>query len=239
MAKVIARSKNAPSPKAPKAATTLPLLDKTGKTVGKVEVPASFAREPKVALLHFAVTRELANRRAGTADTKKRDEVSGGGRKPWRQKGTGRARHGSIRSPIWRKGGVVFGPHPRSYRMAMNRRARRAALAMAIGARAAEGKLSVMDVSGLNPAKTKDLKALLWGGGRKRKADSPDSNERVLFVVNLRKDEHARSIERAGGNLNRATIMDCAELGPHALLRHDRVILTKNAYEALAEVCGG
>src|SRR5579864_670178 len=131
---------------------------KAAKPVAKtVDIPAVFQREPKLALLHQAVSRHLANRRAGTASTKTRDEVAGGGRKPWRQKGTGRARHGSIRSPIWRKGGVVFGPHPRSHAIAMNRKARRKALAMAIGARCAESAVALLDASDLRPAKTKDM----------------------------------------------------------------------------------
>jgi large subunit ribosomal protein L4 len=236
MAKSATRSKNAlPQEKA----STVPLLDQSGKAVGKIDLPPAFAREPKVALLHFAVTRELANRRAGTADTKKRDEVRGGGRKPWRQKGTGRARHGSIRSPIWRKGGVVFGPHPRSYNIAMNRRARRAALAMAIGAKVADGTLSIIDASGITATKTKDFAALLWRNGSAQTERSDDARDRVLFVMDRQKDENATGISRAGGNLKRATILNVTEIGPHALLGHDRVILTKNAYEALAEVCGG
>ena len=210
----------------------LPLLDKSGKAVGTVEIPAALAREPKPAVLHFAVTRVLANRRAGTADTKTRAEVRGGGRKPWRQTGTGRARHGSIRSPIWRKGGVVFGPHPRSFAIAMNRRARRAALAMAVAAKAADGTVSIIDAAGLNPAKTKDMAAVLWSDGK------AEAGSRVLFVLHPAKDEHAAGIARAGRNLAHATIIAYSEADPHNLLAHDRVIFTKNAYEALAEVCG-
>jgi large subunit ribosomal protein L4 len=209
----------------------LPLLDKSGKAVGTVEVPAAFMREPKVSVLHFAVMRVLANRRAGTADTKTRGEVRGGGRKPWRQKGTGRARHGSIRSPIWRKGGVVFGPHPRSYNIAMNRRARRAAMAMAVAAKAADGGISVIDASGLNPAKTKELIGVLWGDGDARSG-------RVLLVLHPGKDEHAAAIALAGRNLAKATIVAYGEVDPHKMLGHERVIFTKHAYEALAEVCG-
>src|SRR5215472_916565 len=141
------------------------LIDKSGKKIGSADVPAAFAVEPKGALLHQAVKRHLANRRAGTASTKTRDEVAGGGRKPWRQKGTGRARHGSIRSPIWRKGGVVFGPHPRSFATAMTKKARRRALAMAIAAKAAANELTVIDATGLAPAKTKELVGLLWSDG--------------------------------------------------------------------------
>jgi large subunit ribosomal protein L4 len=212
-------------------AAKLPLLDGSGKAVGTVDVPAAFTREPKVAVLHFAVTRVLANRRAGTADTKTRGVVRGGGRKPWRQKGTGRARHGSIRSPIWRKGGVVFGPHPRSYNIAMNRRARRAALAMAVAAKAADGGMSVIDASSLNPAKTKELIGVLWSDGESRSAG------RVLLVLHPHKDEHAAAIKRAGHNLANATIVAYGEADPHSLLGHDRVIFTQHAYEALAEVC--
>src|SRR5579872_5172114 len=136
---------------------------KAAKPVAKtVDIPGVFLREPKLSLLHQAVVRHLANRRAGTASTKTRDEVAGGGRKPWRQKGTGRARHGSIRSPIWRKGGVVFGPHPRSFEIGMTKKARRRALAMAIAAKTAANELTVLDSAGLKPAKTKELIALLW-----------------------------------------------------------------------------
>jgi large subunit ribosomal protein L4 len=210
-------------------AARIPLLDKSGKAVGTVDVPAAFAREPKESVIHFAVMRQLANRRSGSADTKTRAEVAGGGRKPWRQKGTGRARAGSIRSPLWRKGGVVFGPHPRSYNIGMNKSARRAALAMAIAAKTGDGQLSVIDASGLAPAKTKDLLGVLWGDKR---------TERVLLVLHRDNDENAAAIEQAGRNLRYATIVGHGEVNPHSLLGNDRVIFTKNAYEALAEVCG-
>src|SRR5579864_9586849 len=131
------------------------LIDKTGKAIGTADVPPAFAIEARGALLHQAVKRQLANRRAGTADTKKRDEVAGGGRKPWRQKGTGRARHGSIRSPIWRKGGVVFGPHPRSFAIGMNKAARRRALAMAVSVKVQAGALTVIDPASIVASKTK------------------------------------------------------------------------------------
>jgi len=207
------------------------LIDKTGKAVGTADVPAVFAVEPSGALLHQAVKRHLANRRAGTADTKRRDDVAGGGRKPWRQKGTGRARHGSIRSPIWRKGGVVFGPHPRSFAIAMPKKARRKALAMAIAAKAAAGELFVIDAAGLKPAKTKELIGLLW-------ADGSNPKSSVLFVLDRGKDDGAREIALSGRNLARATVVGHAEASVHAVLAHDRVFVTKHAYDALAEVCG-
>ncbi len=207
------------------------LIDKTGKAIGTADVPAVFSLEPSNALLHQAVTRHLANRRAGTADTKRRDEVRGGGRTPWRQKGTGRARHGSIRSPIWRKGGVVFGPHPRSFAIGMNKKARRKALAMAIAAKGTSGELFVIDAVGLKPVKTKDLIGLLW-------ADGSNAKSSVLFVVDRGRDEGAREIALSGRNIARATVVGHAETSVHAVLAHDRVFITKNAYEALAEVCG-
>src|SRR5580704_2995795 len=123
------------------------LIDKSGKAIGTADVPAVFEIEPKGVLLHQAVVRHLANRRAGTASTKTRDEVAGGGRKPWRQKGTGRARHGSTRSPIWRKGGVVFGPHPRSYVQDMPRKMRRQALRSALSSKVTSN--AVIALSGL------------------------------------------------------------------------------------------
>src|SRR5579864_9315050 len=157
---------------------------KAAKPVAKtVDIPAVFQREPKLSLLHQAVVRHLANRRAGTADTKKRDEVAGGGRKPWRQKGTGRARHGSIRSPIWRKGGVVFGPHPRSFAIGMNKPARRQALAMAVAAKAQAGALSLIDTGSIASGKTKDLTGRLWANGQR---------DSVVVVLHLERDDHAQ-----------------------------------------------
>lgn len=210
------------------------VVDKSGKAIGTADLPAVFSVEVKSPLLHSAVVRHLANRRAGTAKTKRRDEVSGGGRKPWRQKGTGRARHGSIRSPIWRKGGVVFGPQPRSFAIAMPRTARRKALAMAIAAKAAAGELVIVDASGLKPAKTKELIGLLFGGDDA----GAKATSSVLFVIDRTRDDGATEIIRSGRNLARASIAAHGELSVHALLAHERVLVTKNAYDALAEVCG-
>jgi len=216
------------------------LIDKSGKALGNADVPDVFARDAKPALMHQAVVRHLANRRAGTASTKRRDEVSGGGKKPWRQKGTGRARAGSIRSPLWRKGGVVFGPKPRSFAIDMPKKARRRALAMAIGAKAASGELTIVDAAGLRPVKTKELAALLWGAGRRNPAEhAQEGDTRVLFVIDKTRDEGAAEIERSGRNLALATILGYSEVSVHALLAHERVLCTKNAYEALAEACRG
>ena len=213
------------------AAATLPLVGKAGEKIGSVKIAAAFTRPINRALLHYAVLRQLANRRAGTAKTKKRDEVAGGGRKPWRQKGTGRARHGSIRSPIWRKGGVVFGPQPRSFEMPMNRKARRAALAMAIGAQVGAGMVSVIDPAALDLKKTRDFIAFAWPKAKQ-------GEEKVLVVFHRAGDGDAGiALARTGRNAARATIVDHREISPHDILAADRLLVTKNAYEALSEVC--
>ncbi|OGK87562.1 MAG: 50S ribosomal protein L4 [Candidatus Rokubacteria bacterium GWA2_73_35] len=125
---------------------TVQVLDAKGKQAGTLELKADvFGVEVRGPLLHQAVTRELADRRAGTHDTKGRSEVSGGGRKPWRQKGTGRARQGSIRATQWKGGGKPFGPTPRSYRQAMPRAMRREALRAAVAAKLASGQLTVVE----------------------------------------------------------------------------------------------
>jgi large subunit ribosomal protein L4 len=206
------------------------LLDKSGKKVGTVAAAPAFAVQPNNALLHQAVVRNLANRRAGTADTKTRDEVRGGGRKPWRQKGTGRARQGSIRSPQWRKGGVVFGPHPRSFARDMNKKQRRIALAQAIAQICSENSLSLIDAAGFAPAKTKEMLAMLWPDGGVR--------ARTLFVLNRGADAGAAAIAQAGRNLPNVTILAHDDVSVHALLAHKKIVMTKSAYDALAEVCG-
>ena len=124
----------------------LPLYSAAHEKVGELEVAGNvFGRDGDVSLLHEAVRMQLANRRAGTASTKTKGLISGGGRKPWRQKGTGRARAGSTRSPIWRHGGTIFGPQPRDYSYKMPKKAWRAALCLAISDRAKNGKLFIVE----------------------------------------------------------------------------------------------
>src|SRR5919202_2785660 len=142
------------------------VLDAKGKQAGTVELrPDVFGVEIRVPLLHQAVTRELAARRAGTHDTKGRSEVSGGGKKPWRQKGTGRARQGSIRATQWKGGGKPFGPTPRSYAKALPREMRREALRAAVAARIADGALRVVDGGVPSDGKTKALVGALMAMG--------------------------------------------------------------------------
>ena len=141
------------------------VIDAKGKRLREVPTPDAFSGsvDGKANAVFRAVFRELANRRAGTSDTKKRDEVRGGGRKPWKQKGTGRARQGSIRSPQWAHGGVVFGPHPRSYVSSLNKKERRAAMVAALTDKFHSGGVTVLDTAKFDLTKTKALATLLFG----------------------------------------------------------------------------
>src|SRR6059036_1420772 len=135
---------------------TLPVVSQTRDRVGEIQVPAAVVSGPvREHLLHEVVRSQLASRRAGTAATKTRGFVSGGGKKPWRQKGTGRARAGSSRSPIWTGGGIVFGPHPRHYTFKVNRKERRAALRSALSAHADRGTIAILDPSPFDTPSTK------------------------------------------------------------------------------------
>ena len=138
------------------------LYDMAGKQIGEIELSeAIFGVEPNEAVVHEAVKNHLANCRQGTQSALTRAEVSGGGRKPWRQKGTGRARQGSTRAPQWTHGGIVFAPKPRSYRYTLNKKVRRLALKSALSAKAAEGKVLVVDGLGMDEIKTKTFQQFL------------------------------------------------------------------------------
>jgi large subunit ribosomal protein L4 len=140
----------------------LPLYSDKREQVGEIELSGMvFGRDGNPALLHDAVRMQLANRRSGTAATKTRGFISGGGKKPWRQKGTGRARAGSIRSPLWRHGGTIFGPQPRDYSYTIPKKAWRQALCLAISDRVRDGKAKVIQSLSLTEPKTKAAKALL------------------------------------------------------------------------------
>src|SRR5207253_11291184 len=165
------------------------VYDREGKESGQVALPEAVFNVPvNEAVLHRAVLRQQANDRQGTHDTKTRGEVSGGGRKPWKQKGTGRARQGSTRAPQWRHGGTVFGPHPRSYEQKMPRKQRRLALRAALSARSQEGAVRVVEEIVLDEPKTRvvaDLFAQMGAGTR------------VLFVI----PEHDLMLEKSTRNL--------------------------------------
>lgn len=228
----------AAAPKAPKVAVpvTRPAIEITAsgarmvsvlnvknETVGRAELTGRlFTSEPNRALLHEAVTMQLASRRQGTADTKERGEVSGTGRKPWKQKGTGRARAGSIRSPLWRKGGTAFGPTPRDYGYAFPRKKARAALAGAMSAKVVQDQVVVLDQLALAEPKTKVMAGLLEALGL---------DGRVLIV---HRDADGW-IRRASANLGRVTVVDVPGLNVYDVLAHHHVVLMQPDLGRLAE----
>lgn len=159
------------------------VVDMTGKKVGEVDLSdAIFGIEPNVSVVHEAVKNHLANCRQGTQSALTRAEVSGGGIKPWRQKGTGRARQGSTRAPQWTHGGVVFAPKPRSYSYTLNKKVKRLALKSALSAKAAEGNVIVVDGLSLDAVKTKSMAAFLGNlEAKKAVLVTPEVNENVVL----------------------------------------------------------
>jgi len=180
-----------------------------------------FAVKTRPTLLHQAIVMQLANRRAGTAATKSKGFVRGGGKKPWRQKGTGRARAGSIRSPIWVGGGTTFGPHPRDYSYRMPRTARREALLSALSLKNQEGKVIVVDKFELEAAKTKIMARAL-------------SELNVASAVIVIAD-HDETLERSARNLSRVRVLRVEGLNVYDLLRHDHLIFTESALKLLEQ----
>ncbi len=201
--------------------------DINNNVVGTMSLPESiFGLEVKEHLLHAAVVNYLANQRQGTHATKTRGMVRGGGRKPWRQKHTGRARHGSIRSPIWRGGGVVFGPQPRDYSYKMPKKQKRLALKTALSAKLQDGELIVVESLGIDEPRTKKMVEVLRGLGV--------DGESVL-VVTRDKDENVILSAR---NIPGVTVMRAQDLNTYEVLVHNKVILTKDALERIQEVWG-
>jgi large subunit ribosomal protein L4 len=172
-------------------------------------------------LLHQSVVMQLANRRAGTAATKSKGFVSGGGKKPWRQKGTGRARAGSIRSPIWVGGGTVFGPTPRDYSYRMPRTARKGALLSALSLKKQEGKIVVVDKLEPEQPKTKIMAKAL-----------ADLNVTSALIVI---DQANEAVERSARNLPKVKVLRVAGLNVYDLLRYEHLILTEDALRALEQ----
>lgn len=195
-----------------------------GSQIGEIELcDEIFNAEISVPAMHQVVVAHLAAKRQGTQSALTRSEVSGGGRKPWRQKGTGRARQGSTRSPQWRHGGVVFAPKPRDYTMKVNKKVRRLAMKSALTSKVAESKLIVLDKLELDEAKTKKMLAVLKNLGAEKKA----------LVVLPEKDE---AVERASGNLQQVTTTLVNTLNVYDILNHDAFIVTKSAIEKIQEV---
>jgi len=202
------------------------VYNQQGQPVGEIELSETvFGAEVNEGLLHQAVVMYQANQRQGTASTKTRGEVSGGGRKPWRQKGLGRARHGSIRSPIWKGGGVVFGPKPREFRQEMPKKARRAALRSALSAKVREGALIVLDDLQLPQPKTREMAAVLQRLSAERKP---------LIVLG----ERNPNVELSARNLPGAGTMQAEDINVYQVLAHDRLVVTRAAVAKLEEALG-
>ncbi|MGB9860960.1 MAG: 50S ribosomal protein L4 [Candidatus Bipolaricaulaceae bacterium] len=190
----------------------------------EVELPPEiFGVEVSLDLLWRAVRTHLANRRQGTASTKDRGEVSGGGRKPWPQKHTGRARHGSIRSPLWRHGGVTFGPKPRDWDLDLPKKMRRKALKYALSARAKEGQVWLIDRLGFQKPRTKEALALLSRLGLP---------EKTLVVV--APEEYQVPVYKSFSNIPGVECHRADLLTAYEVLAHEAVLLTERAVEALA-----
>ncbi len=217
----------APEPTAPAgmAAVRVDVRSAAGASVGRVELPAAiFGIQPNVPVMHQVVTAQLAARRSGTHNTKTRAEVSGGGAKPWRQKGTGRARQGSSRAPHWRGGGVAHGPHPRDYRQKTPKKMVALALRSALSDRAADGNVVVVDNWGFSAPKTKDARKALDALG-------VAGRERVLVVLPREDEVGWKSFRNLG---ERVGVVSVGELNAYDVLVADRVIFTSETLEAFA-----
>ncbi len=207
------------------------VIDASGKVLRQEAIPRALQTDPGATdnALFRAVHRELANPRAGTASTLRRDEVRGGGRKPWRQKGTGRARQGSIRSPQWRHGGVVFGPKPRSYVSSLNKKERRGAFTIALADRFRNEAVTILETASFDIAKTRDLAALLFG--------TPKAAKRGPFTLLVFSQNEAgetgSKLHRVAANLGRVGVTHIGALDVKDVLRFDRLVLTTDAYQVI------
>ena len=202
---------------------TARVYDRDGKESGQVDLPeAVFSVPVNAAVLHQAVRRQLANDRQGTHDTKTRGEVSGGGKKPWKQKGTGHARQGSTRAPQWRHGGTVFGPHPHTYEQKMPRKQRRLALRSAISVKSQDDAVRVVEEIALEAPKTRVLADLF---------DQLGAGARTLFVI----PEHDLMLEKSTRNLAGVKTILAQNLNPTDVLTADTIILTRSALTQVEE----
>jgi len=205
-------------------ATLVDVVNAKNETVDRCELPeAIFAAPVKPHVLHEVVRMQLANRRQGTADTKGRSDVSGGGKKPWKQKGTGRARAGTTRSPLWRHGGTIFGPHPRSYAYEVPKAVRRQALLAALTTKAQAGAIRILESLSLERPSTKAMAGLLKGAGVSGTA----------LVVLPARDE---VLEKSARNLPAVRVLTVQGLNVYDVLKADTLILTPEGVHTLREV---
>ncbi|MGG3692433.1 50S ribosomal protein L4 [Heyndrickxia ginsengihumi] len=202
------------------------LYNQTGSKVGEVELNDSvFGIEPNNHVVFEAVVMQRASLRQGTHKVKGRSEVRGGGRKPWRQKGTGRARQGSIRSPQWRGGGTVFGPVPRSYSYKLPKKVRRLAIKSALSSKVQEENILVLDALNFNAPKTKEFVAVL---------KNLSVNKKALVVT----DGLDENVALSARNIPGVTVVEANGINVLDVVSHDHLIMTKAAVEKVEEVLG-
>jgi len=201
------------------------MVDMSNKKVKDVELPAVFGVEVKSHLLHSAVVNQLANRRAGTAATKTKGLVSGGGKKPFKQKGTGRARAGSSRSPLWRHGGTVFGPQPRDYSYSMPKKEKRAALAAALSSKVSDNRMIVLDKLELAGPRTKQMTELM-------KALGVAESALVLIAA------ENKNVALASRNMPNIKVLRMENINVYDLLKYRYLITTQDALTTMQEVYG-
>lgn len=202
---------------------TVALYNIKGETVGNIELNEKiFGIEPNTHVMHLVVKAHLANMRQGTQSAKTRAEVSGGGCKPWKQKGTGRARQGSTRSPQWRHGGVVFAPKPRDYHMSVNKKVKKLAMFSALSSKVAEGEIIVFDSIGLAAPKTKEMIKVL---------DAVKVNNALIVLP-----EREEVVARAANNIPGVETTLATTLSVYDILKHKNIILTKDALTKIEEV---
>ncbi len=194
-----------------------------GDKVGNIELDDNiFAIEPNENVVHMAVVQYLANKRQGTKSAKTRSEVRGGGRKPWRQKGTGRARQGSIRSPQWTGGGIVFAPKPRDYSFKLNKKVKRLALKSVLSSKVAEGKFIVLDEIKFNEIKTKEM----------QKVVNNLKLNKALFVL----EENNKNVMISARNIPNIKTAGVNTINVYDILKFDTFVITKEAVENVQEV---
>ena len=204
----------------------VPLFNQAGKKIGTTELPDDiFKIEPNRPVMHQALIRQFANARQGTSSTKTRGQVAGGGAKPWKQKGTGRARQGSTRSPQWRHGGIVFGPSPRSYRQDMPKQMRRLALRSALSAKAAEDQIRVLDGIKFDAPKTKQVEEMLGG---------LSVNSSALILLG----EKNFVVQKSASNIADVKTLNAKYLNVRDLLGYDFVVMPLDAVKVIQGYLG-
>lgn len=203
-----------------------PLYNREGDKIGEIDLSQSvFGADVREALLHQVVVMQLANRRRGTASTKTTSEVSGGGRKPWRQKGTGRARHGSTRSPLWPGGGITFGPKPRDYSFRIPKSARPVAMRSALSAKAGDEEIAVVEELRMEEPKTKTMFSVL---------DKITGGSKVLLVV----EDADENVKKSVRNIPWVQLIESKRLNVYDVLNNEKVLFTKDALQTIEEVWG-